>query len=279
VTSTYRWLVNSLFIVGIIIISVNIYGLFIPLRNPEIKNEIQSAHKNDITLSQDQIYSAINSDTKDKRIYARKMTETINNGIAHYWREEGIDKYHLRIPFYNNFILFGASYFMPEKFLKYEFADYHRAIDRGLGQCSQHAIILAEVLYEKGIKSKMVGLSGHVVATAQVDEASDEWWILDGDYGVVIPADLATIEKNPEIIVPYYSKAGYDQETISFIERVYGKEGNQLIDGFGIGKYSILTNYFEKASYVLIWLIPISFLLPFLYFRFISRKTRNKNSN
>jgi hypothetical protein len=275
VKTSYRWLAIILFILGTVLISLNIYGQFFSLRNPELMTETDVAFKNDITLTEDQVYSNINSQITDKKSFATKMTKTINEGIAHYWEDEGIDKYHLRVPIYKNYILYFASYIMPEKFRKYEFLDYHRAIERGLGQCSEHAIILAEVLFEKGIKSKMVGLEGHVVVTAQVDETVDEWWILDSDYGVIIPFDLATIEKRPEIIATYYSEAGYDKSTVAFMEDVYGKDGNVLDKGYGVGGYSILTNYFEQASYILIWLIPSILLLPHFYFQFMSKKTRN----
>ena len=63
--------------------------------------------------------------------------------IAHYWRDEGINKYYLRIPFWENYLLYIASYIDPEEYLKYEFYDYRRAIERGVGLCSQQAIIVS----------------------------------------------------------------------------------------------------------------------------------------
>ena len=50
----------------------------------------------------------------------------------------------------------------------------------------------------------MVSLAGHMVATAQVDEKSDEWWILDADFGVVIEHNIDEIEQQPEIISSFY---------------------------------------------------------------------------
>ncbi len=256
-----------LFIGGIILLVENVFGLLTTLRNPEIYSERNVTFPNDINLTEDQVYSVINSDRTDLKAYVTKVTMAVNNGIADYWDEEGAEKYNLRIPFHENYILFMGSFIMPEKFHLYEFTDYKRGLERGVGMCSQHAIILSEVLYEKGIKSKIIGLSGHVVATAQVDKKADEWWVLDPGDGVVIPFDLETIEKNPQIIKPYYSDAGYDEQTISKLIEHYGAEGNVVSSGYGIGDYAKVTNYLEQASYILIWVIPILLIFPYVYSR------------
>jgi hypothetical protein len=267
----FQW---TLFIVGVFLLITNIFGLFTSLRNPEIYNEKKTGFANDITLTEDQVYSVINSDRSDIRKYVSNVTYAVNKGMADYWDDEGIDKYHLRVPFQENYLLFLASYIMPQKFQKFEFMDYHRAIERGVGMCSEHSIILSEVLNEKGIKTKMIGLSGHVGISAQVDEKTDEWWVLDGLYGVVIPFSLDKIQKNPDIIGPYYSEKGYDTKTITALEGIYGAEGNFVEDGFGIGDYSILTNYFEKTTYILIWVIPLFLISPFLLFSIFHKTGR-----
>jgi len=264
----------ALFIIGVFLLLTNIFGLFTSLRNLEIYNEKKTGFKNDITLTEDQVYSVINSDRSDIKKYVSNVTYAVNKGMADYWDDEGIDKYHLRVPFQENYLLFLASYIMPQKFQKFEFLDYHRAIERGVGMCSEHSIIISEALKGKGIKTKMIGLSGHVVASAQVDEKTDEWWILDGLYGVVVPFDITTLQKKPEIIEPYYSQKGYDTKTVTTLEGIYGAEGNIIADGYGIGNYSILTNYFEKTTYILIWVIPLFLIFPYLFFNIFHKTGR-----
>ena len=178
------------------------------------------------------MYQKINQTNTDRKEYITNLNEAVHQGIAHYWRDEGINKYNLRIPFYENYLLFIASYLAPEEYLKYEFYDYRRAIERGVGLCSQQAIIVSEILLEKRIPSFIIGLSGHVVLRAQVDADRDEWWVLDPDYGVVIPHDIDIIEKNPKIIRSFYAQAGYKPKTIDSLGKIYEK-----IDGYAVLSY------------------------------------------
>jgi hypothetical protein len=262
-----RFFTYLLFFFGICLLIANIYGLFTSLRNPDIYLEKNVGFSSDITLTEDQIYQTINSGNNDLKGYVIAVNSAINQGIAHYWLDEGIDRYHLRIPFQENYILFIASYIMPQKFLKYELIDYRQAIERGVGLCSQQAIILSEVLYEKGIKTQIVGLSGHVVVTALVDEKANEWWVLDPDYGVVIPHSIETIESTPDLIGAYYAGEGYGIRAIANLTEIYGKDGNVRSDGYGLGNYEQKTNYFEKASYLMIWIVPVFMILPFFFQR------------
>jgi hypothetical protein len=266
----YRTSEAIIFSIGIFLLLVNLVGLFTTLRNPAIyKETIPSSF--DLVLSEKQLYEKINTFDGNKAIYLEDLTNAINSGIAHYWRDEGIDKYNLRIPFHENYLLYFASIINPRIFLKYEFTDYKRAIERGVGLCSQHAIIEAEVLKEKGINSRMVALSGHVVLQSEVSEKNNEWWVLDPDYGVVIPYSISDIEANPQIIKDYYSKAGYDEPTILKLVSVYGKEGNRVINGNGAKHYHYKKWIIEQLSYILIWVIPLIFMLP-LGIRYVMKR-------
>jgi len=251
-------------IIGVLLLGLNITGLFTSLRNPEIYHETSTPFRNDITLSEKQVYEILDSDCSNRADFIKKAVYAINQGIAHYWENDGIDRYNLRIPIQENYILNLSSFILPSKFQKYEYLDYHRAIERGVGLCSEHAIILAGALYDRGIDTKIIGLDGHVVATAEVNEKSNIWWVVDPDYGVIIPYDIKTIEENPTIVKKYYLDNGYDEKTGDLMVRLYGKEGNRVSNGYGVGDYSILSHYFETASYIMIWVIPLLFLLPLL---------------
>ncbi len=250
------------FFIGVMLLIVNIGGSFVNLRNPAIYNE-DIPRLFDIELSEQQLYEVIEDFDGDRTRYFSKLTSSVNAGIAHYWEDDGIDKYNLRVPFYENYLLYLASFIAPGLYLKYEFADYKKAIERGVGLCSQQSIITADILNEKGIKSNIIGLSGHVVLQAQVNEEKDEWWVLDPHYGVVIPHDISYIEKYPGIIKEYYSDAGYDNATIfGLLAVIYGKEGNVVYEGEGATPYQFKKMLVEKLSYVFIWLIPFFLMLP-----------------
>jgi hypothetical protein len=260
-----------LFFLGFCLFIVNIVGLFISLRNETIYQE-----KAGINLTEKELYQRINEAITDKKNYITHLNEAVHQGIAHYWRDAGINKYNLRIPFYENYLLFIASYLDPEEYLKYEFYDYRRAIERGVGLCSQQAIIVSEILLKKNIPSFIIGLSGHVVLRAQVDANRDEWWVLDPDYGVVIPHDIDIIANNPKIIRSFYAKAGYKLKTINSLGKIYEeKEGYVVRSEQGAKGYRIKRFRAERIFYLLKWIIPCIFVIASILLFFNRRRNMN----
>lgn len=265
---TKKLTTNIINLIAIILLSFNVAGLFIPLRDSNIYSEKSTLFKNDITLTEKQLLRLLERRETSNEIFVEKVNNTINKGIAHFWLDEGITKYNLRVPIYENYILFLASYVFPDSFKKYEFCNYRKAIERGVGLCSQHAIILSTILEKNGIATKIIGLSGHVVVMAEVDEYNDIWWVLDPDYGVLIKKNMQQIENDPKLILKYYIQKGYDLKTALELERIYGKEGNFMTNGVfhycGSNKY-----YFEKFAYIGIWVIP---LFLFWFSNYYSKK-------
>lgn len=267
--------VKTLFYLGFFLFIINIIGLFISLRNESIYQEKNTFFTNDIILTEKEFYDRINKAVIDKKEYITNLNEAVNQGIAKYWHNAGINKYNLRIPFYENYLLFIASYLNPEEYLKYEFVDYRKAIERGIGLCSQQAIIVSEILREQSIPSFIVGLSGHVVLRAQVDKSHDEWWVLDPDYGVVIPYDIDIIENNTKLIRPFYAQAGYKQKKINKLENIYEKEGNAVMSEQGAKGYQIKRCSNEPRFYFLKWIIPCILMTTPIFLLLIRRRDRN----
>ncbi len=80
-----------LFMVGMILLLINGIGFFLPLRNAAIYSENNTSFKNDISLREDQLWKNINSHVSDTRSYIELLNASINKGIAHYWKDEGIE--------------------------------------------------------------------------------------------------------------------------------------------------------------------------------------------
>ncbi len=158
------------------------------------------------------------------------MNDAVYRGVVHYWPETGeaVDRYRLRVPVYENYLLYLASYIRPDYFEKYEFVSARKALERGIGLCSQQAMAVRGAMKRNGVPARIVLLSGHVVVTAEVDRG--EWWVLDPDYGVVIPKSISEIERDPEIIRPYYRAKGYGDRIIDELAAIYGPEGNRLYE-------------------------------------------------
>ncbi len=253
------------FVIGIFLFLVNITGLLIPLKNPNIYKEKNVGFINDITLSTKEAFDELNKLSPAPTIeYVSQINTIINKSIAHYWENSGIEKYNLTIPFYKNYILYTLSFIRPDVYKKYEFCNYEDAIKRGVGLCSQHAIALTDFLNKQGIKTSIVELSGHVVTQVYLPNKTI---IADPDFGVLLPYPLKEIEQKPEIIIPFYkNKLPIKNISTDDLVKIYAKEGNK-INSIGVSSYidcnpkKILI---KRMSSFLVWLFPFILTLPFV---------------
>lgn len=260
-----------LFGIGFLLLSITIFGLFKSLRNPAIYSEKNTPYIDDITVTFKEAKKEAKrkSGESDKEFVVR-INSLVNKGTAYYMKLEGAKKYNLRVPVWENYILFAASKIKPKRYGRYEFANYQRNFERGVGLCSTHAIIAKGILNYNGIDADLVDLTGHVVVRAKVDR--DNWYVIDPTIGgVVIPYDMDEIEANPEIIREYYKNRLhlYRGKPTHFdsnndLVKYYGKEGNKIYTMEQTGK-------FENFSYAAIWILPVLLMLPLL-FDFVKRR-------
>ncbi len=223
-------------VAGMLILVMNSVGFFLPYPGLDAADQNTKVNLNDFT-------PLPGEKTLD---YSRRMTDLINKSIHR--------KDIVTVPFYKNFFLhyYGNG--------NYEFCDYRRAVQRGQGLCSQQSLALAVLLSRRGIPTQVNGLDGHVVTSAQV--VDDQWWILDSNYDVIIPHTISEIEKDPEIIRPYYKETGYSQENIDTLVGIYGSEGNSNTAIFTPGVNPCVD---EDVTYLFIWLVPIMMIIPFIF--------------
>jgi hypothetical protein len=256
-----RTFTKILFYIGILLL-INVYGLFKSLRNPAIYSEEKTLRNRigDITIQYPEIENDfVRRDHEPDKDYAVRMNKVVNDGFAHYWKEEGISKYHLRVPIWENYLLFAASYINPKAYRTYEFSNYKKDLERGVGLCSSHCIVLKGILNKNGIPAELFDIAGHVVLRTKVNET--EWYLLDPDFGIVVPFDTAAVGINPEIVRPYYqnmAKLYYPDAknpyTVDHVVEIYGREGNHT--------YTV-DNWFEYFSYWAKWIIPLLLILPY----------------
>lgn len=252
-----------LFILGIGLLAINVVGLFKSLRNPEIYREENTLHNrlSDITIEYPQIKDLlVRKNGEPDKDFAVRVNKIVNDGFSHYWKEEGITKYNLRVPVWENYLLFAASYIKPDAYRRYEFSNYKKNLERGVGLCSAHSIVVKGVLNDNGIEASLWDIAGHVVVRAAVDDKDS--YILDPDFGVVVPFDTTAIEENPELVRPYYKDMAdlyypdaKEPYTTDHVVEIYGKEGNHT--------YTV-DNWFEYFSYYAIWILPLLLVTPYL---------------
>jgi prepilin-type processing-associated H-X9-DG protein len=252
------------------LILLNIIGIFISLRNDAIYSE-KLPYNFGIKYTEEQFYKELDGlekSTMSDSVWVIKSTRLVTDGMAHYWEEEnGIKKYNLTLPIYENYILYFLSFVHP-RIERFEFVEWKKIIERGVGECSGHAIVQSEILNKNGITSNIAMLDGHVVVTSEV--GNHKWITSDPDLGVAIPYSISEIEQDVSKITPYYKAEGYDDKTIEWLKGIYGKEGNVIYkDAIA---YKGLAGYLGRATYVFIWIIPVFLCIPFILFRLKKKK-------
>jgi len=251
-----------LLLFGLILLAINIYGLFKTMRNPAVYSEEQNLRNrlNDISIQYPEILDMLKRKDLESNVdFAVRLNKVVNDGFIHYWKAEGIRKYHLRVPVWENYLLYLASYISPQKYCRYEFSRYKKNLERGVGLCSTHSTIVKGVLLDNGIKAELLDVGGrHVVVRAELDDTVT--YILDPDFGVVVPYDTAAISANPELVRAPYSNLA----ALYYPDAKDPYTTDLLVEIFGKKKYVYTVyNWFEYFSYWAIWIIPILLMLPY----------------
>ena len=250
-----------IFIFGVFLLAINIYGLFKSMRNPEIYTEEKTLRNrlSDITITYPEIKdSLLRKDHEPDKDFAIRVNKVVNNGFAHYWKEAGITKYNLRVPVWENYLLYAASFIDPKEYKRYEFSNYKKDMERGVGLCSSHSIVVKGVLLDNGIKAELLDVGKkHVVVRAELEGAG---YILDPDFGVVVPYDTGAIQANPELVrEPYKNMAA-----LYYPDAKEPYTTDIMVDIFGKKKYVYtVDNWFEYFSYWAIWILPLLLMLSY----------------
>lgn len=256
-----KWIFRILFALGLVLLAINVTGLFRTMRNPElydlehsIKNRI-----NDVVIKYPDIKKElVRKEGESDYDFAVRVNSTVHDGFAHYWKKAGIEKFHMRVPIWENYLLWIASYVKPKKYERYEFANYKKNLERGVGLCSSHSMVVNGVLRDNGIKSELLDVGGrHVVSRAELNDGKAI--MLDPDFGVAIPFDTADVTKNPELVRAPYSR----MHELYYPEAKDPYTTDFMVEIFGQRKYVYeVKNWFEGFSYWAIWLIPVLLMLP-----------------
>ena len=274
---TWMFLLKLFFLLGLSLLVLNVSNLFMSIRNPDLLTIMD--RKDDITLDYREALKQISRrpDESDKA-YVFRVNDIVNKSMANI-EIPRIQEYNLmRVSIRENYVLSIYNLIYSDRYKMYEYLDYRKAIERGVGLCSQQAMAMTAILNENGVKAEMVGLDGHVVLRAKV--SNDTWYTADPDYGVVMPFDISEIEDNPAVIIPYYNnmktnlKKGlgdYKPEAIKMLLKFYAKERNEVFQKGVIGFKGERRHRMERLSYKAVWIIPLILGLPYLLAIFLSR--------
>ena len=258
----WKYLFLVLFGFGAFLLSLNIYGEFVSLRNPKINEGV--AHFNVMRKpekSPEQVFQQIDKRQNESvEDYAYRLTDLVYSETVHKWEDVAdYTEYNHQVPPHENYFLWAQSYLNPGARF-YHFCDPYKAVERGVMICSQSTEAMAQLWRKTGLEARNMVLEGHVVAEVEVNPESDTWWVLDADFGVVLEHDIKTLEEHPERVVEKYVDAGYDLETATLVAGFYGAEGNYVQSNPGICQV-------EEKLYRQKWYFPLTLVaLAMLYF-------------
>ncbi len=255
----FRIVLRSLAVLGLVLIGLNIFGFFATVRYREISNNDSWVHSA-VTMTPEEFRSEENrKDSESVPEYVTRLTHAMHRTIVNV--PLVLDPNAFRVPLTENYLLFFSSFLSPARYQQYDFCNTNKALERGIGLCSQQALTMSQILTAYGVKAESIGMQGHVVTTAQVDPAKDTWWILDTQYDVIMPYSLAQIQKKPTLIRSYYQKAGHDTSIIEMLVPIYGNDNVYFSPPTDLYVQNLCAH--EANMYRWIWGIPVLLILPF----------------
>ena len=147
--------------------------------------------------------------------------------------------------------------------------------------CSELSFLMVSLSESVGVRSRHVGLNGHVVMEAFYD---GKWHMYDPLYGVS-PADfdgsdlsVATLENNISLARDIYSKSIKNEQLLAkTVEFFVSGSDNIFATEPRLSQFNqkgTLLMYFEQVSHYLKWLLPVVSLFGCLIFSNIGQQIR-----
>jgi hypothetical protein len=279
----HRWVKYvawAAFLMGTILMLINIYGLFQPLRNPILGSEDPAL----LRFEPEEVWTYERSMKEVEKLNAltpktglvSSANKVVQQSLVHVeWKKVDPGEYRQLIPVWENYYLYTLGLFsgLPQ-IERYHFSNYKKTFERGIGICGDASIALSSILDDHNIENRIISFPGHVIV--EYLDAEGDSRLIDPDFGVELGASLAELTTDTDGIHQRYLDAGYSTREVSYLLENYQKN------------YAIFENtydfmakryIFERASYILKWLFPLILLLPIglmWWSHFSSRHSKTK---
>lgn len=253
----------AVFITGLSLTVINLYGLTQELRPPVFFAD-ELRFEDDITLTLEETMQQIQRlPNEDELAFATRVTKVISQGLAHiHWEDYDTAKFNQRIPIWENYFIYFLSVVtdIPE-YQRYHFADYRRSLHRGIGICGDASMIMSQILDEQGIENQLITYPGHVVLAAKFKDGTERTF--DPDFGVPLDLSPEEVRLQSSIVSDKYFQSGYTASDKKIMQRIFNNEFERWN---GVKHFITKKYYFEKVSYWLKWPFPLFLILISLYF-------------
>lgn len=271
--SAVNLVVTVMLVLGLVLLSLNLYGLTQPLRKPGLGVTDQEL----LRFVPDQVWdyetslSAINSlaGPESDVPLAEQANNVVHQSLVHVkWTDVDPVAYRQLVPPWENVYLWAVGRFsgLPQ-FERYHYADYRRSIERGIGICGDASIVLSSVLERYNVESDIISFRGHVIV--EYENPKGQKLLLDPDFGVVINRSLDELKADPDIARPLYLEAGYGAQEVDDLVSIFSKDYATFDDTYDFMAKRYL---FEKTTYILKWLLPPLLILPAIVLWFRRRR-------
>jgi hypothetical protein len=133
--------------------------------------------------------------------------------------------------------------------------------------CSEQSYLLQVLAESQGIRSRSVGLDGHVVMEAWYD---NDWHMFDSDLEVIpllANNEILSVDelaRLPELALQFYAGRGTQEYVKSIVDIITSRENNSFTSYPRLALFEWKTNalfHFEKMAVFIKWIIPIVLLL------------------
>lgn len=147
---TLAWIVLA---AGIALLSLNLAGIASGLRSPELAGDPRVRVPDPLTVGPEEFQNRSRRQAgESERAFVERATLLVDDSIAQWWGDaKAIDTYAMRVPLRENFVLWSLSWAAPRVYREYEFCNARKAVERGLGLCSQASIVLVTTLRKNGV--------------------------------------------------------------------------------------------------------------------------------
>jgi hypothetical protein len=151
---------------------------------------------------------------------------------------------------------------------RYEYTEFRRGLSRGVGVCSQYALILFDILKAQGVPRRIWLLKEHTVLT--VRSKSGREYVLDPFYGVVVPGSLARARQDPARLSTFYAHLDPKTSPLAVLEGPVSRAAllASVREGYGspiltsaADNATPQTSRIEPLAYALKWPLAIGWTL------------------
>lgn len=209
-----RVLAALAFTAGMALLALNFYGLAMP---PHLDPRLLP-----LTRADDRSWTVAETYPRAEETdenYVRRMCELVHRCMVNAPYDDIVPNGYMRVRLADNWLLRNREH--------HETMHWRYGLKRGVGLCSQQAMVVASLLQERGYECGLFDFEGHVVAWVELE---GEKLFVDPDYGLCYPHRQLQNDSQ-SVLQLYLDKAGANPSLRDILHRVVlSEDDNRFIE-------------------------------------------------